>query len=60
MEVVRYYLISRSSVSIYETEHKAREHAKQLEQIGYMVKILKSITIEPEEPSETFTLIYKT
>ena len=60
MELVRYYLISRGHISIYETEQKAREHAKQLEKIGYMVKILKSITIEPEEPTETFTLIYKT
>lgn len=60
MEVVKYYLISRGYITIYDNETLARFHAKRLEQIGYMVKILKSITIEPEEPSETFTLIYKT
>lgn len=60
MEVVKYYLISRSTVAIYDNEARVLRHAKKLEEIGYMVKVLKSVTIILEEPNETFTLIYKT
>lgn len=56
----KYYLISRASVSIHHSRATALKHAKQLEAVGYLVKVLQSTEIKEGNPTEIFTLIYKT